>query len=209
MQKKYLSTFLSVAVVFLLFTACEKEAIQSTPEEAVVLDEMQQASRYLNANATDLPFAVLEINHETNHVKGFFIDKTANLRQIEVADAPYLGLDQLTLDNYFMGRLHGTSKIVAEISPVEVAAQLKSTVRLLPHDNFTSTEATTSKIFLLLRENMDGTSHRDCVDSENSLTGSANKVVLAASGQVNYKATSAEEKALVTWLQSFEALIDN
>jgi len=209
MQQKYLSIFLSLAIICLLFTACEKETIQSTPETAIVLDETEQALRYLNTTTTVLPFAVLEMDHSTHRVTGFFIDNTANLRKIEIEDAPYLNMDDITLDEYFMEKLQSKSSFVAEIAPTEVVEQLKIARNLKVHSNFTVREnTTTSKFFLLFTENLTGNNHnRDCIGgNRHSVAGTFNKVLLAGSGQISYEAKTEQEKLVVTWLQSMEEL---
>lgn len=212
MQKNYLSNFLSLFVVFLLMTACEKESIQTNFEQASVLTESEQATVFLKQLTATLPLASLKINHQTNQVTGFFIDKEANLRSINVEDAPYLSMDEITLNRYFMEQLHLKSKIVEAIEPIEVASHLKVAKALTVRTDFTvKEEETTSEIFVFFRENLQGNNHnRDCVGgNRHSIEGTFNKILIGGNGKINYDLKTEKEKALVDWMKSMEKMVGN
>lgn len=212
MLKKYLSIFCSLAIVLLFFTACEKEALPTDAKEAIVLNETDQALNFLKSTTATMPFAVLELDHTTNQVEGFFIDNEANLRKITIEDAPYLDMSEITLDDYFMEQLHQQSALVMEIDPIEVMKQVQVAKSLIVHSDFTIAATTsTSKIFLLFTENLQGNNHnRDCIGgNRHSMAGTYNKVLIAGNGQINYEAKTAQGKSLVQWLQLMEELVDN
>lgn len=212
MQKNHLSRILSFVVVLLLLIACEKEAIQTNAQEVKVLTDSEKAAVYLKTLRTPLPFASLQIDHNTNQVNGFFIDKEAGLRKIEIEDAPYLTMDEITLDNYFMEQIHLKSKLVSSLDPKEVVNYLEETRTLQVQTDFTieATE-TTSNIMVFFSENSQGNNHnRDCVGgNRHSIEGTYDKILLAGNGQINYQANSTAEKILVDWLKTVEQSTDN
>ncbi len=212
MRKMYFSNFLSLAIVLLMFVACEKEAIQPSPIQAVVLTESEQALKFLNELTTPLPLASLKIDHTTHKVNGYFIDSDANLRKISIEDAPYLGMDEITLDGYFMEQLQLASELVSELEPIEVVTHLRAAMNLELQTKFTvKEEVTNSEILVFLRQNLQGNNHnRDCVGgNRHSIGGTYNKILIAGSGQINYEANTTIEKSLVEWMKSLEKLASN
>ncbi len=212
MQKNYLSNFLSLVVVLLLMTACEKESIQTDFEEVSVLTESEQATVFLKQLTATLPLASLQIDHKTNQVSGFFIDKEANLRTINVEDAPYLGMDEITLDRYFMEQIHLKSKIVEALEPTEVVNHLKVAMDLTVSTDFTVEESeTTSEIFVFFRQNLQGNNHnRDCVGgNRHAIDGTFNKILIAGSGKINFELQTEKEKSLVDWMKSMKKMVGN
>ena len=212
MRKIYFSNILSLVIVLLMFVACEKEAIQTIPTQAIVLTESEQALKFLDELTTPLPLASLKIDHTTHKVNGYFIDSDANLRKISIEDAPYLGMDEITLDGYFMEQLQLASELVSELEPIEVVTHLRAAMNLELQTKFTvKEEVTNSEILVFLRQNLQGNNHnRDCVGgNRHSIGGTYNKILIAGSGQINYAANTAEEKSLVEWMKSLEELASN
>ncbi len=211
MLKKTLRLFLALATFALLVTACEKESIQ--PQEETPIDARALAKGYLS-NAPLLPFAVLDINYETNHIDGFFMDRTTNIRTVSMDNVSYLNLDEPTLMEYFLKNLYEGSEAVEAISPLVLADKVRQSTTVKTFKSITTEETKpTSKIYFAFTWATQNGNHSggSCADGDDSSYQEPvfNKVVLAATGRYDYQATTKNEKELVTWLQSFEETLNN
>lgn len=206
MKKIFTPTYLFIAALFLLVTACEKEQIST---DAVQVDKAELAKIYLANAQTAITFAVIEMDHATQNVSGFVMDNKSNVRAISLEEATYLSLDLTNMSNYYTDKMFEESEAIAQVDVEVMAENVKQSRTLEGQKSYEADESagTTSKLYLAFTPNNFSTSHEDCEDSDSWGTAETyvNKVVLSARGQYTYDPTTETEIALVEWLSSYDA----
>ena len=211
MKKSCLPLLFTFGMVLILSYGCQKEYQDSNELEQ--LSETELAKRYLNRSSTSLmPFGVLEINHETQRIDGFFLDKAANVREIAMDNAHFLDMDNSLLSEYGMDHLYENSKSIASVSPLALADYVKKSLSadLYSVPSIAENGGDVSKFYFAFPRNLETEQHQECEGTSVFVqTVTYDKVVLSATGRFNYDASSEMELELVNWLQALENDSDN
>lgn len=210
MLKQTLSSLLSLTMLLLLFNSCQKDDNVLSPSYAE-LSPQAKAEIFLRNSATLLPFAILDMNHETRDVKGILFDKTAKIRKFEKQNASYLIFDKNPyLSQHIMEVLHNESEVIGSVDLQPLAEMVKISRNVKLHDAFTTDEAVgnSSRLMLIFNKNPDYGYHSNCGGGPTQ-GAPFNIIILSANGQLNYESGLQKEQELVNWLRSFEDLTDN
>jgi len=206
MKKIFTPAYLLIATLFLLVTACEKEQISTNA--TVELSKEELAENYLADSRTKITFAVLEMDHTTQNVSGFVMDKQSNIRAISLEEATYLNLDIVSMSSYYTDKMFEESEVVERVNVETMAENVKQSRTLEGQKSYEADASAgmTSKIYVAFKPNNLSTSHDDCEDTDSWGTADTfvDKIVLSARGQYHYEPTAATEIALVEWLNSYD-----
>ena len=204
MTSRHLCKYLLIALLFVLFNSCSNEEHLLVSEES---KEITDAKKFLYSYPTIMPYAILEMDHYTHRIDGYFIDKTSKIRRIGVNNATPLRLEVPSISEHFLTSLYNSSTIQKEISPVDLSEILKKLANIEAHDpgKYKSGDGTKSKIYLSFKVNIDHIDPRDCGSGTPDTGPTFLKVLLGAEGQYNYESSIVAEIANLEYLKALEA----
>ncbi|MFK7984315.1 MAG: hypothetical protein AB8G86_30355 [Saprospiraceae bacterium] len=202
-MKKAINLLLLPVFVFILFS-CEKAQVSTSNKSY---------ERYLSEHQVELLFASIKLDNETNTIKGFFINKDAELSTFNNVENTLLTMNASAITDSGIAELISQSTFVADISPEEVAKSLQlATSSLNTSDKFNGVKkefSTTSlKIYFY------GTTHHDFGDAAcspieipaKSVTHAKARAIIESSGQLDYTYDRNEVNVqLSNWLSSLES----
>ncbi len=201
-MQRYPSLF--CLLIFLLIS-CNKEDQLAI----AALDREEAAHHFLLNTPSLILFGSLTIDHETERVHGWVVDKHAQLRSVDLE-----GLDALVnlapSNALESGKLYSSSAIVSQIDQVQLAKHYKFSLRQTPdavHFEKVPTMTTSSVIvsFQPISSTYSPALNEctgDMTDSENHMNGfQYNRKVWSAHGHYNLTTGHAEGMEIVDWMQ--------
>jgi len=202
LKKEYkMKNLLLCLTLALLFVGCTKENI-ATIEEAP--SELKIAQDYLLKYQSVLLFANVELNHETRKVSGFVIDKKGDL--FSFSDMSNPGIDPSTgfISDHLMRELLslGKKETPANLSAIEVAANLKTAFKLSKKNSFVENDPAASSTHLLLNfsRNVTHQSPESCGPGQFDHGPSHHQNIISARGKFHFDNNFIAGPELSEWL---------
>jgi len=203
---KNITSKLSFLLCLLVFISCEKEAV--TP----VVKEIDHTLLYLNNLDTDVLFASVHMNHETENLTGWIIDKKGDVRSIQHNQLIAIENSIVSVDP--IESLYQNSEIVKSLDTDELVNMHKlSRSLILANDmNITEDESNTTAYisYHIHTRAEDSDECSDCSDheSDKKTETTYSQFVIKASGYLN---TLSDDRALLVqdYLNSIEEDLSN
>lgn len=191
-----------LACLTLLFLfSCAKENLAPAEETP---NDLEIAKEYLSKYQSVLLFANLELNHETNRVSGFVIDKRGDL--FAFADKPNPGIDPSIgfISDQLMRDIlsYGDKASKVSLPVVEVADNVKRAFKLSKTNNLTADapETATTSLLLHFQRNVTHAAPETCGPGQYDQGPSHHQNFVSLRGRYHFDNNFNVGPELVEWL---------
>lgn len=207
-MKKSLFNLMYVTAFALICFSCAKE--QVAPKE-IAPDTQKIAEDFLVTTPVILLFASLEIDHKSNMINGFVIDKMGDLRSLKLAKNHYVEFRDGYISDHAMRDLRDQSKVVKRLSAEELANFYKksSTVKLTPELAMSDEEARYTSVQLKFQRNFDHSLPASCGPGNYDHGPTAYQVTLTAKGKYDFTNSATVTEEVSDWLIAYDAEAEN
>ncbi|MEM6700107.1 MAG: hypothetical protein AAF806_23425 [Bacteroidota bacterium] len=191
-------------LALLLFSNCEQE--QALTGTIIEPSEEQIAQNYLMRASHLVLFVALEVDHESYGMKGYLIDKHANLRTIDVKNGIYHKFENEYMSDDVMRKLYDKSEAVEKLDPIILADMLKKSYRLVEGElaAVNNGEIKTSKVYFSFERNNNHEPEGSCGPGSYDHGPTFLQTLIAANGRLNGQNSDEEVTDLLNWLKSLE-----
>lgn len=206
-----------ISSLFVLSSCTEEELGVS---QLVEKTPLEQAESYLTMQPSKALFAAVNIDHATNHIKGIVIDKSANVRLLDMPNATNLNFLSQTISELDMAKLIDNSEIINQLESIETA-DLHRTSKAIQNEftNYETHAEGSSNIAVAFRMTPMASIHESSgcgIDSEETSNAYTNSIItfdqikLAVNGKIEFTREDSDSKMITNWLQSLvEANIES
>ena len=206
-MKLFKLSLFNILILCCLFAACEQEELILEPTAPPTEEEL--ATRYLAQTKNLVLFASLQIDYETYEVKGYFINKYAELRKVDLKgnSAKKFGIAYLSDD--LMREVHDQSTLVEKLPVIETAAAARKVRSLSKKDIATEDEnISVSKLYLAFSRNTEHEASESCGPGNYDNGNTHHQILIEAAGHLNGTNSNALSVELLEWLKGLEEIGD-
>ena len=198
-----------ICLSLLFLFSCAKEGVAPTEE---ISSELKEAQNYLLKYQSVLLFANLEVNEETHKINGFVINKKGDLYSF--TNKPNPGVDPSSgfISDHVMRELlsFGKKETIADLTPVEVAANLKTAFKLGKQNSIPESDPATASTRLLLNfsKNVTHQSPESCGPGNYDHGPSHHQNIISARGKHHFDNNFVAGPVLTEWLTDLKKSSD-
>lgn len=206
-MKLFKLSLFNILILCFLFAACEQEELIIEPTTPPTEEEL--ATRYLAKTRNLVLFAALQIDYETYEVKGYFINKYAELRRVDLKGGAAKKFGIAYLSDDLMRDVHDQSELVETLSVIETAAAVRKASSLSKKDIATEDEeVSVSKLYLAFSRNTEHEASESCGPGNYDNGNTHHQILIDAAGHLNGANSNALSVELLEWLKGLEDIGD-
>lgn len=198
-----MKNLLSLLVLVLLVVSCAKESIAPTEEAP---SQLKVAQDYLLKSPSVLLFANLELNHETNRINGFVIDKKGEVYNIFNMHRHGVDLSSGHISDHVMRQIldHGEKDAQTDLSPIELVNYAKKIGSLKKTNDLEESvaNAKTTSTLISFQRDFSHEMPASCGPGAYDHGPSHHKIVITAKGKYDFDNSSAAGPVLTDWLSN-------